>query len=342
MGNGGKERQLIETIKNIDRNTFRIGLITFNSNQFYSELANKISDYFSIYTKDKNILEPFFTVFEAFERFKPDIVHSYDLLSSVYTYVPSKVYNTKIINASIQDSNLDKGWQYKLKVSFLSVSDINISNSVKGISYYKTHGEVLYNFIDSKRFNGEKNDIVMNVAMIANFTEYKDYKSYFKVVKELIRLNLIDKAYAVGTGKYLNDYKNEIGADENLRDRIIFTGNIENVEKFLKNISVGFLFSTEKYGEGISNSVLEYMASGVVPIVSDIGASSEIIENEVDGFLVNKYDISGISDIVSKLKNVDEYRRKVILNAKKKISDRFSLQMNIHQLENIYKGLFLE
>jgi len=340
LGNGGKERQLIETIRNLDLNKFRIGLIAFNSNQYYSELAKRIAEYYSVFIKDKSVIEPFFTVFEAFERFKPDIVHSYDLLSSVYTYFPSKIYKAKIINASIQDSSLDKGWQYKLKKRLLSASDINISNSIKGFSYYKTQGEVLYNFIDSNRFNGERSDIGLNVAMVANFTEYKDYVSYFKIVKELIRLNFIDIAYAIGSGKYLSKYKREIGADENLRDKIIFTGNIENIESFLSTLSIGFLFSTEEYGEGISNSVLEYMASGVIPIVSDIGASSEIIEDGVDGFLVNKYDVSGIAEIVLKIRNDEQYRYEIIENAKRKISDRFGMKRNIRQLEDIYQGVY--
>jgi glycosyltransferase involved in cell wall biosynthesis len=160
--------------------------------------------------------------------------------------------------------------------------------------------------------------------------------SYFRVVKELLGLNLIDKAYAVGSGKYLCKYQKEIGADENLRDKIIFTGNIENIESFLSSISIGFLFSTEEYGEGISNSVLEYMASGVIPIVSDIGASSEIIENGVDGFLVNKYDKIAIAEIVSKLRKDEQYRNQIIENAKKKISGRFGMNRNIKQLEDIY------
>ena len=81
------------------------------------------------------------------------------------------------------------------------------------------------------------------------------------------------------------------------------------------------------------------MASGVIPVVSDIGASSEIIDNGVDGFLVNKYDVSGIAEIVTKLKNDVQYRHHMIENAKKKISDRFDLKRNIKQLEDIYSRI---
>lgn len=218
----------------------------------------------------------------------------------------------------------------------LTVSNVNISNSMKGFSYYNASGEVLYNFIDNQRFTSERKDRRFDIGMVANFTDYKDYASYLEVAKKLIELNIVDKAYAVGSGKYLNKYKNDIYSSDYYIDKIIFKGNIVNIESFLQSIAIGFLFSTEEFGEGISNSVLEYMASGVIPIVSDIGASSEIIENGVDGFLVNKYDITSIANIVSNLKNDESYRLRIIENAKKKVTNKFSLRKNIMHLENIY------
>lgn len=339
LGNGGKERQLIETIKHLDSSLFNVGLITFNNNQYYSELGERISEYYSVFIKEKNILEPFLSVFEAFENFKPDIVHSFDILSSMYTYIPSILYKAKIVNASIQDSGLDKGWQCKMKKCLLSIADAKISNSLAGFHYYNTEGELLYNFINPDRFEERKLNEGFNVVMVANFTDYKDYSSYFGIIKELIRQKLIDKAYAVGAGKYFSKYHKEISLDEVLNDNVVFTGNISDVEGLLCSMSVGFLFSTEEYGEGISNSVLEYMASGVVSIVSDIGASSEIIDHGVDGFLVKKDDLYGITEIIRKLKNNVNYKESIIENGRRKINEKFSLNENIRKLEMIYNRL---
>lgn len=336
LGNGGKERQLIETIKHINKNKFDTGVIAFNSNQYYSEIAEQVSGYYAAFTKEKSVLEPFISVFDAFEKYKPDIVHSFDLLSSMYTYIPSKIYNSKILNASIQDSGLDKGWHYTMKRYLLSAADVNVSNSLKGFKYYKTHGEVLYNFIDQNRFKTEKCSDGFNVVMVANFTDYKDYDSYFMILRELIQRNLIDIAYAVGSGKYLNKYKMDVGSDEILNGKVNFTGNISNVEELLTQINAGFLLSTEEYEEGISNSVLEYMASGVIPLVTDIGASSEIIDNGKDGFLIDKNDFSGIIEIIEKLKADNAYREGLIENAKNKILEKFNLEKNIQKLESLY------
>lgn len=339
LGNGGKERQLVETLKNISRDKFELGVITFNPNQHYEPVVSNISDYFKVFIKDKNVLDPFFNVFESFEKFKPDVVHSYDLLSSFYTYLPSKLYRCKIVNASIQDSGLDKGWQYKLKKYLISLSDLVLSNSFKGLEYYKTNGNIIYNFIDTERFFQGNHKGEFNAAMVANFSDYKDYDSYLRIVKELLRNRIIDRAYAVGDGKYLQKYKNIAVYDDLLKENLVFSGNIENVELFLNKISIGFLLSTENFSEGISNSVLEYMASGVIPIVSDIGASSEIIDTGIDGYLVNKSDIHKIIEIVRNLKENRELISTLQENAKIKINNKFNMQKNISLLEKYYSDL---
>ncbi|MCE1166095.1 MAG: glycosyltransferase family 4 protein [Bacteroidetes bacterium] len=337
LGNGGKERQLVETINNLDREKFSAGVLTFNSSQHYSGKVKDISDFFEVIPKDKNIIDPVIASFGIYEKFRPHITHSFDIISAFYTHIPSKIYGCKILNASIQDAGLDKGWQKNLKKRLLLKADCIVSNSFKGLDYYGMKGEVLYNFIDEKRFKEKKADGKFRAAMIASFSKYKDYDFYFRVIRMLIEKNLIDEAYAVGGGDNLDYYRKLVGTfSAHIRDRIVFTGSTEYVEDVLALISIGFLFSTPKYGEGISNSVLEYMSSGTIAIASDIGATREIIEDGDNGFLSDKNDIEKIAGTISRIRSDKEYTDRITKNAQKTIREKFSLQKNIDKLQNIY------
>ena len=66
--------------------------------------------------------------------------------------------------------------------------------------------------------------------------------------------------------------------------RIISTGYQQDVRSFLKSAQV-FVFPS--YREGFPNVVLQAGAMGVPCIVSDINGCNEIIEDEVNGFLVS-------------------------------------------------------
>lgn len=340
LGNGGKERQIIETLRNIDRRIFSPGVLTFNDNQHYTKTASGTADYFEVIRKDNNVFNPFFSIFNTYERFKPDVTHSFDIISALYSYLPSKLYGSKIVNGSIQDTGLDKGWQRKLKILLLKLSDVAISNSRKGLTEYGVNGEVVFNYMNTSRFFPPDRGKEFNVVMVANFTKYKDYDTFIRVMRRLILENLIDEAYAVGSGNNFNHYKDEINSLEpEVKNRIILTGNIYNVEELLTKMSVGFLFSTEEFSEGLSNSVQEYMASGVIPIVSDIGASDELINNGVNGFLVDKYDTEGIAGIVRRLREDKQYRDELSANCLISIKEKFSTEKTLGRMESIYKEL---
>ena len=99
---GGKERQFIEILRHLDREIYTIGIVTFNKDLFYTETAKALADYFIEIDKTKK-LKPFISVWKPINKFKPDIIHTWDYLSSLYVYLPSRIRRIKFINGSIQD-----------------------------------------------------------------------------------------------------------------------------------------------------------------------------------------------------------------------------------------------
>lgn len=335
---GGKERQLIEIIKGIRvLEKFYIGVITFNKNCHYSDFVKRNVDYFVELKKRPTRFEPVFTIWKHFKIFNPDIVHTWDALSTFYAYLPCKIFNIKLINGSIRDSGVDKGLFYYFKRFFLKKADLVVANSKAGLLYYKINGQVLYNAIDLNRFLPKTNNSSFNIIMVANFTDYKDHKTFINASIKLAKNNIIDNIYLVGDGKYKPIFKEMIPAF--LKDRFIFTGSVSNVEEYLNKCEVGVLCSSNKYREGISNSILEYMAARLIVVATDNGGTNEIIVDNYNGFLIKAEDPEGLFEKIKYIK--DNYKRLEHLkdNAMKVLREKFDYDKNINTLIRIYENL---
>ena len=138
---GGKERQLYEIIKVISKNPhLKAGIITFNKNHYYSERIKELVTFFVELNKRPTRLEPFFTIWRQIGAFKPDIIHTWDSLSSMYAYIPIKLFKAKFIDGSIRDAGIENGWQLFLKKYFLKRADLVIANSMAGLRYTPARG----------------------------------------------------------------------------------------------------------------------------------------------------------------------------------------------------------
>jgi glycosyltransferase involved in cell wall biosynthesis len=340
LASGGKERQLSEVVKNLYSSKFLCGVIVLNSNQQYSQSVKSFCIYYKELKKRPTRLEPLFTIWKCFREFKPRVVHTWDTISSFYAFMPSMCYKIPLIDGSIRDSGVDRGVWFHFKRFFLKRADAVIANSNAGLKAYKINGHVNYNGINPKRFLAKVITDEFNIVMTANFSDYKDHLTFLKAAVFLLKDGVIDQAFLIGDGPNREKYMNWIEAEfPDLNRRIHFLGNVKDVENYLAMCNVGVLCSTTRYGEGISNSVLEYMAAGLIPIVTDIGGSSEIIENGINGFLINPGNENEIITLVKDIKNNNSLQERLIKNAGTTIKEKFSVEKNLELLTSFYTSL---
>ncbi len=338
---GGKERQLVEIIKLLSANNkYIIGVVTFNKNKHYTEFVRKNVYYFKELSKRPTRFEPFFSIWNCFKEFKPDIVHTWDSLSSMYSFLPINFFKIKFIDGSIRDAGIEKGWEKFHKKFFLKRADVVIANSFAGLETYQEKGEVLYNAIDLNRFNQNKNLSDFNIIMTANFTDYKDHKTFIDASIALVKDNIVNNVYLLGEGPYKEKYMNYINESHSeISNKFHFQGRVRDVEDYLALCSVGVLCSTLEYSEGVSNAVLEYMAAGLVPVVTNIGGSAEIITNKKNGFLIPPKSSDEIIRIVKLIKEQPSVKESIVKEALETVKTKFNDKKNIAFLESLYSNL---
>lgn len=205
--------------------------------------------------------------------------------------------------------------------------------------------EVIYNFVDAKRFNKKavtpfKQVIAPNNEKIlvhaSNFRKVKrvdDVVHVFEKVNKVIPTKLL----FVGDGperSYIEGLSRKSNAHSNIR----FLGRQEQMEEIFA-ISDLFLLPSEYESFGLV--ALEAMAAEVPVISSNVGGLPEININGVTGFLSNVGDIDDMSNniiaILSDEKALETMKRNALHQALK-----FDIKNIVPEYENLYNRVLAE
>ena len=117
-----------------------------------------------------------------------------------------------------------------------------------------------------------------------------------------------------------------------LQDNVLLTGYQSNPAKYLALMDV-FLLSS--LSEGTSMTLLEAMSIGKPCIVTDAGGNGEIIENGVNGFVVENDNAELFANAMVDMSKTDKLKN-YQLNAK----DRFEKLFSINRMLNEYKKIW--
>ena len=109
--------------------------------------------------------------------------------------------------------------------------------------------------------------------------------------------------------------------------------------RFLSIMDI-FVFPSVKEGLGIA--LLEAMAAGKACIASNIGGISDIIKGSSCGILVPVGDINSISNAAIMLINNDSLRQEMGENARRRVSENFSLDVMSDKVIQLYKEVLNE
>ena len=123
-----------------------------------------------------------------------------------------------------------------------------------------------------------------------------------------------------------------------LEERIVHVGWTEGKKKE-EYIEHAMLHILPSYREVLPMSILETMAYGIPNISTRIASIPEVIEDGVNGFLIEPGDLEALKEKILTLSTDTLLRLKFSQAAYEKTAAKFSLSSNIAALEKIFMGL---
>lgn len=191
--------------------------------------------------------------------------------------------------------------------------------------------EVIYNGVDTEKFRPteEFSNQVLYVG------EFLGRKGADIVVEAFQKLNLSDtKLVLVGKGRMEEELREKV-RDSGLEDRVEFRKNVSDEE--LRGLYSSSIFVMPSKYEGQGIVYVEAMSCGAPVIGCDNSAIPEMIEDGINGYLIDR-DSEALSNALESILE-DEELRNSISDASREKAKEFDWDIIAAQTESIYRDL---
>lgn len=122
-----------------------------------------------------------------------------------------------------------------------------------------------------------------------------------------------------------------------VKERIHVTGNRRDAPALTAACDVFVLPSVKR--EGLARSLIEAMAYGVAPVVTDCGGSPEVVIDGQCGLVVPVRDAGAIARTIARLYKNPELRRRLGAAARERIASEFNIERTIERTLELYREL---
>ncbi len=153
-------------------------------------------------------------------------------------------------------------------------------------------------------------------------------------VKEVAGVCTDWKLVVAGEGLELPKLRSFVDAHPEWKDRVRFVGLSNRVRELLNAMDVYVLSSVT---EGISNSLLEAMSTGIAVVVTDTGGNPEVVEDGRSGLLFPVGDSQRLADHLVRLYARPEERNRLAQQARQRVSESFSLESMVRRTSSFTK-----
>ena len=129
-------------------------------------------------------------------------------------------------------------------------------------------------------------------------------------------------------------YLEQMTADLGLSDNVKFVGykSQAEVREYFEQTDV---FVSSSFAEGVPVVLMEAMAAGVPVVAPQIAGVSELVENNVSGYIVPAGDTDSFTQSIEKLLNDCELRNKFGTAGRNKVETEFNLNLESQKLYKI-------
>jgi sugar transferase (PEP-CTERM/EpsH1 system associated) len=291
-----------------------------------------------------------------FLREKPDIVHSRNwgaieaVLAGKLARVPMVIHSEhgRDIHTMHGDPwrrRVFRRFCYSLADEVFAVSRELREHYAKQVGIAAGKINVIPNGVDLGRFRPDASarrrlraqigaaDREIVLGTVGRLDPVKDHATLLLAAGQAIAAGAPLKVVIVGEGPGRAQLQSAIETNAVLRGRVVLAGESGKPEDWLNSFDV---FVLPSLSEGMSNTVLEAMATELPAIATSVGANPDLVDDDQTGFLINPRDVRSLADRILRLTADRELRLEFGKRARQKVALEFSLQRMLENYSRLY------
>lgn len=320
---GGAQTHLMEVVHYMHRAGHDVSVITGTTGWLTNELAAIGVDYeiFPYLVREINPTKDIKTInyiCHILEVKQPDIIHCHSSKAGIVGRIAGAIKNIPAVFTA-------HGWAFTSGVSpakrimyaaiehmmlgitkrVICVSEFDRQLAKRWFLHNYNRIVTVHNGIVDKKFISStvrEYSLPLKLVSVARFSHQKNNMELIRAVERINKLYSDSlQLNMVGDGPLLSEAQTYVTSHK-LENDVHFLGSRTDVDDILNQNDIFCLISNY---EGLPISIIEAMRARMPIIASDVGGVNELVQDEVNGFLIPR---GNISELVDKLKYILEHK----------------------------------
>ena len=307
---------------------------------------------FELRRRDGNDARLVWELFKLFRRERPHVVHTHAWGTLVEGLVAARLARVPYIVHG-EHGTLQLRW-YQTRIQrlmwgqatrVLSVSRKLSERMAAATGFPVSRIHTIQNGVDFGRFSPDLrgqgrtavglSDDAFVIGTAGRLVEVKDHANLIDALAIVQNRGVEFTAVIAGDGPLFESLQARI-AERGLQSRVRLLGHQAQIERLYAGLDV---FVLPSRSEGLSNTILEGMASGLPVVATRVGGAEELVEEGRTGLLVPSQDAGALADALIRLA-ADPVRARAMGTAGRLKAEReFSIARMLRDYEALYLDL---
>lgn len=365
FGIGGLENGIVNLINNMPPDAFRHVVIALTEiTDFRKRILRDDVEFIALGKQPGHVFWLYPKLFKLFRRLRPAVVHTRNLASMEVVVpawmagVPVRIHSEHGRDVDDLDGSSKKHqWLRRIYEPFVT-QFIALSRDLE--DYLTTKVGIrqrkvvqIYNGVDTRRFYPAESRVSIpgspfdasSCWLVGTVGRMQAVKDQLTLVRAFIRALQIApelrkrlRLVMVGDGP-LKDEAQALLAQASVSDLAWLPGERNDVADVLRGLDC---FVLPSLAEGISNTILEAMATALPVIATDVGGNGELIDAGRNGELVPAGDPEAMAAMMVGLATDAVRAREIAANGYSGVLERFSQMAMVKSYQQVYERFLVD